>query len=64
MGFYWLLSFFYIISDLLKNPTIVPLKKLRGHDKFDDFGVFDVLFHPTQPWLFTSGADATIRLYT
>ena len=59
-----MLSFFYIISDLLKNPTIVPLKKLRGHDKFDDFGVFDVLFHPTQPWLFTSGADATIRLYT
>ncbi|EFX77685.1 hypothetical protein DAPPUDRAFT_305412 [Daphnia pulex] len=53
-----------VYNDLLKNPTIVPLKKLRGHAKFDDFGVFDVLFHPTQPWLFTSGADATIRLYT
>ena len=53
-----------ICSDLLQNPTIVPLKVLRGHERFDDFGVLDVLFHPTQPWLFTSGADSTIRLYT
>ena len=51
-------------SDLLQNPTIVPLKVLRGHQRFDDFGVLDVMFHPTQPWLFTSGADSTIRLYT
>ena len=52
------------LSDLLQNPTIVPLKMLRGHQRTDDFGLLDVLFHPTQPWLFTSGADATIRLYT
>jgi ribosome biogenesis protein ERB1 len=54
----------FFFSDLLQNPTIVPLKVLRGHQRTDDFGVLDVLFHPTQPWLFTSGADATIRLYT
>jgi len=53
-----------VYNDLLQNPTIVPLKVLRGHERFDDFGVLDVLFHPTQPWLFTSGADSTIRLYT
>lgn len=63
----WFHVLIYVLtfnSDLLKNPTIVPLKKLKGHEKFDDFGVLDVLFHPTQPWLFTSGADSTIRLYT
>ena len=27
-------------------------------------GVLDCKFHPTQPWLFTAGADKTIRLFT
>lgn len=27
-------------------------------------GVLDCQFHPTQPWLFTAGADSTIRLFT
>lgn len=53
-----------IRSDLLQNPLIVPLKKLQTHKSHDDFGIFDVVWHPTQPWLFSSGADATIRLYT
>lgn len=26
-------------------------------------GCLDVAFHPTQPWAFTAGADATINLY-
>lgn len=56
--------FFFIFSDLLQNPLIVPLKKLQTHKEHDDFGVFDVVWHPTQPWLFSSGADSTIRLYT
>lgn len=37
-------------SDLLQNPLIVPLKKLLGHKPHDEFGVFDVIWHPTQPW--------------
>ncbi|KAK2723761.1 ribosome biogenesis protein BOP1 homolog [Artemia franciscana] len=53
-----------VYNDLLQNPLIVPVKILRGHEKVDDFGLFDVLFHPHQPWLFTSGADATIRLFS
>lgn len=51
-------------SDLLQNPLIVPVKVLKGHAPARDLGVLDVLFHPTQPWLFSSGADATIRLFT
>ena len=51
-------------SDLLQNPLIVPVKVLRGHTVTNDLGVLDVTFHPSQPWLFSCGADATIRLFT
>lgn len=51
-------------SDLMQNPLIVPLKKLQTHEKINDFGVLDVIWHPVQPWVFSSGADATIRLYS
>ena len=53
-----------VYNDLLKNALIVPLKRLSDHEKYNDFGVFDVKFHPMQPWVFSSGADSTIRLYT
>ncbi|XP_048473149.1 ribosome biogenesis protein bop1 isoform X2 [Rhincodon typus] len=53
-----------VYSDLLQNPLIVPVKLLRGHEITRDLGVLDVTFHPTQPWLFSSGADSTIRLFT
>ncbi|XP_064552174.1 ribosome biogenesis protein BOP1 homolog [Drosophila montana] len=53
-----------VYNDLLQNPLIVPLKKLQTHEKRDDFGVLDVSWHPVQPWVFSTGADCTIRLYT
>uniref|UniRef100_A0A8C9XD79 Ribosome biogenesis protein BOP1 n=1 Tax=Sander lucioperca TaxID=283035 RepID=A0A8C9XD79_SANLU len=53
-----------VYNDLLQNPLIVPVKVLRGHEITHDLGVLDVTFHPTQPWVFSSGADATIRLFT
>ncbi|EDW77174.1 uncharacterized protein Dwil_GK22227 [Drosophila willistoni] len=53
-----------VYNDLLQNPLIVPLKKLQTHEKRDDFGVLDVCWHPVQPWVFSTGADCTIRLYT
>ncbi|XP_061597715.1 ribosome biogenesis protein bop1 [Cololabis saira] len=53
-----------VYNDLLQNPLIVPVKVLRGHAITHDLGVLDVTFHPTQPWIFSSGADATIRLFT
>ena len=39
------------------------VKILRGHEVVDYRGVLDVAFHPSQPWLFTAGADATICLF-
>ncbi|CAG11653.1 unnamed protein product, partial [Tetraodon nigroviridis] len=53
-----------VYNDLLQNPLIVPVKVLRGHVITHDLGVLDVTFHPTQPWVFSSGADATIRLFS
>jgi ribosome biogenesis protein ERB1 len=53
-----------VYNDLLKNPLIVPLKRLQDHETTNDFGVFGVHFHPLQPWVFSSGADGTIKLYS
>uniref|UniRef100_A0A2K6DDW7 Ribosome biogenesis protein BOP1 n=1 Tax=Macaca nemestrina TaxID=9545 RepID=A0A2K6DDW7_MACNE len=53
-----------VYNDLLQNPLLVPVKVLKGHALTRDLGVLDVVFHPTQPWVFSSGADGTIRLFT
>ncbi|KAJ1920625.1 Ribosome biogenesis protein erb1 [Mycoemilia scoparia] len=53
-----------VYQDLLHNPLVVPLKILRGHETVGPLGILDCTFHPTQPWLFSSGADQTIRLWT
>ncbi|KAF2882281.1 hypothetical protein ILUMI_23901 [Ignelater luminosus] len=53
-----------VYNDLMQNPLIVPLKRLQNHKSANDFGIFDVHFHPLQPWVFTSGADGTIKLYS
>lgn len=51
------------LQDLLTNPLIVPVKILRGHERVDHEGVLDCQFHPTQPWIFTAGADKDICLF-
>jgi len=56
-----------VYSDLLKNPLIVPVHRfLRAHppsSKNNHLGVLGLTFHPTQPWLFSAGADGIIHLY-
>jgi ribosome biogenesis protein ERB1 len=46
-------SFFYF-SSLLRHVCICNLQLA---------GVLDCVFHPTEPWIFSAGADATIRLF-
>lgn len=53
-----------VYSDLLQNPLIVPVKVLKGHRVERNLGVLDCCFHPTQPWIFSSAADNTIRLFS
>ncbi|KAI6648361.1 Ribosome biogenesis protein BOP1 [Oopsacas minuta] len=53
-----------VYSDLDRNPLLVPLKALRGHIVTGDMGVLECVFHPTQPWLFSAGADGMVKLFT
>lgn len=58
-----------VYSDLMMNPLIVPVKTLQAHNIvehlgiFFDIGVLDCQFHPTQPWIFSAGADHSIKLF-
>ncbi|KAI8825959.1 NUC169 domain-containing protein, partial [Fimicolochytrium jonesii] len=53
-----------VYADLMMNPLIVPVKTLKAHDVVDGLGVLHVEFHPTQPWLLSSGADGTLKLFS
>lgn len=53
-----------VYQDLMTNPLIVPVKILRGHEMNQFEGVYDCAFHPTQPWIFTAGADGCVCLFT
>lgn len=46
-----------VYSDLLTNPLIVPVKALQLHAVTDFHGVMSIAFHPSQPWIFSSGGD-------
>ncbi|KAF9544614.1 Ribosome biogenesis protein erb1 [Mortierella hygrophila] len=54
-----------VYNDLLQNPLIVPVKILKNvHQRVDALGALCVEWHPTQPWLISSGADHTIKLFS
>jgi ribosome biogenesis protein ERB1 len=54
-----------VFQDLLQNPLIVPLTILHNpHSAVGNLAILDVIFHPSQPWLFTAGADSLIKLWT
>ena len=53
-----------VFNDFVQNPLIVPVKILRAHTvTAEGLGCLDAVFHPTQPWLFTAGADGAIKLW-
>jgi ribosome biogenesis protein ERB1 len=54
----------HLAADLLMNPLIVPLKILKVHKHHDHLGVMSIVFHPTQPWLFSAGSDGEVHLLT
>ncbi|KAI1852342.1 hypothetical protein JX266_002520 [Neoarthrinium moseri] len=53
-----------VVNDLMEDPTIVPVKSLKGHKVVNQLGVMDVDWHPTHPWLVSAGSDGTCRLWT
>jgi ribosome biogenesis protein ERB1 len=52
-----------VYNDLSQNPLIVPLKSIKAHEQVEHLGVLDCKFHPTQPWILTSGADGYLKLF-
>ena len=55
-----------VYDDLMRQPLIVPVRTLKGHNLTKDnlkLGVLDIAFHPTQPWIFSSGGDGNVILY-
>ena len=54
-----------VYDDLVRQPLVVPVRTLKGSHVVtqDQLGVLDICFHPTQPWIFSSGADGQIFLY-
>lgn len=53
-----------VYDDLSENALIVPLKVLHGHEHAHTHAVADCQFHHSLPWIFSCGADKTIRLFT
>ena len=53
-----------VVSDMMENATIVPLKVLKGHTVKGELGVLDLDWHPREPWCVSAGADGTCRLWT
>jgi len=52
-----------IYDDLVQDPIIVPLKVLKPVGSANSNFTFSC-FHPKHPWIFTSGEDNLIRLWT
>lgn len=52
-----------VVSDLMENASIVPLKVLKGHQVKKELGVLDLDWHPREPWCVSAGADGTCRLW-
>ncbi|KJH51708.1 BOP1NT domain protein [Dictyocaulus viviparus] len=50
--------------DSFRDNEIYPVKRLRAHDMVDGLSVLSTVWHPTQAWLITAGADGTIALFS
>jgi ribosome biogenesis protein ERB1 len=55
---------FKVDNQTLSDAVILPLKVLRGHTKKGTEGVKMVKFHPKQPWVFSTGCDHKVILWT
>jgi len=53
-----------VYDDLLQNALIVPLKLLQNTGMSKDAGVANCIFHPKQPWVFSTAANHVIKLWS
>ena len=59
-----LVSHGMVYDDLMRNPLIVPLKTIEAHQVVEHLGSLSCQFHPTEPWIFSCGADGCVKLFT
>ncbi|KAI1730763.1 BOP1NT domain-containing protein [Ditylenchus destructor] len=52
-----------VSNDLMRDNELVPVKRLYVHSA-DKLAILSSVFHPTQPWLITAGADGQIGLFS
>jgi ribosome biogenesis protein ERB1 len=52
-----------VYQDLMSNPLIVPVKILSAHKVENFSGVQAIDFHPSQPWIFSSGVDGKAHMF-
>lgn len=53
-----------VYNDWITDPLIVPVKELAGHWFLKNLCVLDIAWHPYEPFVLSSGADTTIRLWS
>jgi len=53
-----------VYHDMMQNPLIVPVSIVHAHKVTDQLGVLAIEWHPSQSWLFSSGADGDVKLFT
>jgi ribosome biogenesis protein ERB1 len=51
-------------TEIMQDAVMLPLKVLRGHSIKSLEGVKNIIFHPSQPWIFSTGADGKVLLWT
>lgn len=51
-------------TEILQDALMMPLKVLRGHSIKSMEGVKNCVFHPKQPWIFSTGSDGKVLLWT
>lgn len=54
-----------VYNDLLSDALVVPVKVLRAHEtqKSSGLGTMGCVWHPTQPWLVTTGSDGMVKMW-
>ncbi|CAL8104753.1 unnamed protein product [Calicophoron daubneyi] len=52
-----------VSDDLLSKPTIIPVQLIRTGQSGDQSTVFACSFHPHQPYVYSGGADGSVRQF-
>jgi ribosome biogenesis protein ERB1 len=55
---------FKVENDMFSDAVVLPLKVLKGHQVKGVHGINNIKFHPKQPWVFSTGSDHKVFMWT